>query len=241
MAEPRGGRETTSNLLPTILLYVVLPIGALVAIYYVVKSLITGGGDAFIDLYKKQLDAYIKKMEGYAKQNNGVLNEAQQASREDEQKGMNATLVNAAQAYGTPWDLITKITIVAVAILGAVYVAKNLPQIIQKWKPVFENPTTQARTGKGAATMFECVLVDQLAAEGAMTTATNLLTTVQTMWNTIDVPQMQADIASLQAQINAGILTGIELMNAQYMVQAMNFEISMMPSIFALPLLGLKS
>ena len=241
MAKSRGERDTTSDALPTILLYVVLPIGALVATYYIVKSLITGGGDAFIDLYKVQLDAYLKKMEGYAKQNNGVLNEAQEASREDEQKAMNATLINAAQAYGTPWDLITKITIIAVAILGAVYVAKNLPEIIGKWKPVFQNPTTKPRTGKGAATIFECVLVDQLAAEGLMTTATNLLTTVQTMWNTVDVPQMQTEIVSLQAQIDAGVLTGIDLMNAQYMVQAMTFEISMMPSIFALPLLGLKS
>jgi len=228
--------DTWSGLIP-ILTYLVLPVTAVVVIYYVVKNLFTGAGQAFLDLYKTQLDAYIKKMEGYAKQNNGVLNPAQQASREDEQKAMNGTQANAAQAFNDPWKVIGMVVGVAVAVLSAVYVAKKMPEIINKWKPVFENPNTQPKTGKGASTMFECVLVDQLATEGLMTTATNLFTTIQTLWNTVDVPQMQAQMTSLQTQIDAGVLVGFELQMALATIQAFNFEIAMMPSIFALPLL----
>jgi hypothetical protein len=221
-----------------LVLYIGVPVGVLVAIYAIVTKLITGGGAAFIDLYKVQLDAYIKKMDRYAKENNGVLNAAQQASREDEQKAMNQTLGNAAQAYGTPWGLITAIAAAVLTVFLGVYVLKQFPSIYQKWKPLFEKPETQPRTGKSAAIMCECVLVDTLAAQGMLTTATNYLTTLQTMWSSIDAPYMQSEVANLQAQIDAGVLTGIHLQIAQYMVQAYTFELAVMPSILTLPLVG---
>lgn len=228
--------EGASSLLP-ILTYIVLPIGALVIVYYVVKNLVSGGGQAFIDLYKVQLEAYIKKMDQYAKENNGVLNPAQEASREDEQKAMSGTQANAAQAFNDPWKVIGMIGGVAVTVLGVVYVAKNLPGIISKWQPIFQNPSTQPKSASGVSKMMECVVVDQLAVEGDPVIATNFLSTVQNSWNTVDVPQMQAIMSSLQAQINAGILTGIELSIAQATISAYASDIAMMPSIFAIPLI----
>lgn len=222
------------DILSKLVLYVGVPVGVLVVIYALVTKLLTAGGEAFINLYKTQLDAYIAKMDRYAKENNGVLNAAQQASREDEQKAMNATLANAAQQYGTPWGLIGTIA----AVLLGILIIKEIPAIYNKWKPVFEKPETAPRSGKGAATIYECVLVDRLAAQGFLTTATNFLTTIQTTWNSVDVLMMQNEIASLQAQINAGVLTGIYLQMAQYTIQAYQFEIAVMPSIFALPLIG---
>jgi hypothetical protein len=50
---------------------------------------------------------------------------------------------------------------------------------------------------------------------------------------------MQQQITSLQNQINAGILTGIELDIATYFVQAYTFDLAMIPTVFTLPLVPL--
>jgi len=220
-----------------VLMYILVPIGAVVALYFIVKQLLTGGGEAFLELYKTQLMAYIEKMEGYAKENNGVLNPAQEASRQDEVHLMGATQANAAQAFNDPWKVIDKIVGIGVAVLSIVYIAKNLPSIITKWKPLFENPNTQPKSAQGLAKMYDCVLVDQLALQGYTVAATNFLSTLQSSWYATDVPQMQATMASLQAQIDAGILSGIELSMAQATIQAYTWDIAMMPTIFAIPVI----
>jgi hypothetical protein len=85
--------------------------------------------------------------------------------------------------------------------------------------------------------MYDCILVDQLALQGYTIAATNFLSTLQSSWYATDVPQMQATMANLQAQIDAGILSGIELSMAQATIQAYTWDIAMMPTIFAIPLI----
>lgn len=217
--------------------YIVLPIVAIAGIYLVVKSLFLGGGQAFLDSFKTQLEHYTEKMDGYAKQNNGVLTQAQQASRDDEVKLMNDALANAQQAFNNPYEVIGVVATIMVSVWAFFYGADKFNALRQKWGGVADNPQTKPKTAKGAAKMMECVLVDGLAAEGFMTTATNFFTQIQNSWYAVDVPSMQSIMSSLQMQIDAGILSGIQLAMAQATIQSYTFEIAMMPSVFALPLL----
>lgn len=215
-------------------LYVALPLVGIYAVYRLVTHMLFGGGDAFMNFASQQMDAYRKKMEQYASVNNGVLNDAQEKSRQDEITAINNSLGNAAQAYNSVQQMLAALIAVATGLM----VAYLLPSVYAKWKGALSSPTTQPKTAEGVAKILDCALVDQLAASGYMTEATALLTSIQNYWQSLELPQVQAAIASIQAEINAGVLTGFQLLWGQYMVTSLTFEVStMIPTVLTLPLI----
>jgi hypothetical protein len=218
-----------------IVLYGGIAVGIVVALYYAVTQLITGGGQAFLNAYQSALQIYVAKLDRYSQQNNGVLNQAQLASKDYEEKAMGGLAANAASAFNGVWNWLGGF-ILAGAIAAFAYGVFKNPDVVAKWKGILGNPATQPKSPKAQCIMLDCGLVDELAAEGYTVEATNLLASLQSSWGSIDAPYMQQQITSLQSQINAGILTGVELDLATYFVEAYTFELNMIPTVLTLPL-----
>jgi len=220
-----------------LILYGGIAVGVVVALYYGITQLIMGGGQAFLNAYHDALQVYVDKMDRYGKEDNGVLNQAKQASKDYEEKALGGLAGNAASAFNAVWNWLG--TFVLEGII-AIFAYKLLSPVVKaKWTGIVNNPATQPKSPKAECIMIDCALVDELAAEGYTVEATNLLASLQSSWATIDAPYMQDQVVSLQSQINAGILTGVELDMATYLVEAYTFELAMMPTVLALPLVPL--
>jgi hypothetical protein len=218
-----------------IILYGGIAVGVIVGIYYAVTQLITGGGQAFLNAYDKALQLYVQKLDRYGHEENGVLSQAKQASKDFEEKALGGLAGNAASAFNSVWNWLGGF--VAAGFLTALaYKIFTHPEIVAKWRGIGSNPATQPKSPKAECIMLDCALVDELAAEGYMIEATNLLASLQSSWDSIDAPYMQEQVVSLQSQINAGILAGVELDLAMYFVEAYTFELSMIPTVLFLPL-----
>jgi len=218
-----------------IILYGGIAVGIVVTLYYAVTQLIMGGGQAFLNAYQSGLQVYVNKLDRYSQQNNGVLNQAQLESKDFEEKQLANTLGNAASSFNSVWNWLGVFVVTGALAALAYGVFKN-PDVVTKWKNVFGTPATQPKSPKAQCVMLDCALVDELAADGYTVEATNLLASLQSTWSSIDAPYMQQQITSLQTQIDAGILTGVELDLATYFVQAYTFELSMIPTVLTLPL-----
>jgi hypothetical protein len=218
-----------------IILYGGLAVGIVVALYYGITQLLTAGGQAFLNAYQSALQVYVNKMDKYSQENNGVLNQAQLQSKAFEEKSLQGLAANAATAFGNVFDLLKSLIVPACITIFAITVFKN-PSVVAKWTGIFKDPDTEPESPEAACTMLNCALVDELAAEGYTVEATNLLASIQSDWTSNVAPYMQQQIATLQGQINAGILTGVELDLATYFVDAYTFELSMIPTILTLPL-----
>lgn len=220
------------------LLYGTIAVGAIVAIYYAVTTLIMGGGQAFLNAYQSALQVYVNKMDKYSQENNGVLNQAQLASKDFEEKQLAGLVANAASQFGSITNWVY--AFIAAAFLSALgYGIFKNPDVVVKWTKIGQDPATQPQTPEGECTELDCALVDELAAEGYTVEATNLLASIQSDWTGSVAPYMQQQIASLQSQISAGILTGVELDVAAYFVQAYTFDLAMIPTVLVLPLVPL--
>jgi hypothetical protein len=218
-----------------LILYGGIAVGVIVALYYAVTQLITGGGQAFLNSYNSGLQVYVAKMDRYAGQNNGVLTQAQIASKDFEEKQLVSLAGNAASAFNGVWNWLGGFVLVGTLAALAYGVFKH-PDVVTKWKDVLSNPSTQPKSPKAQCIMLDCALVDELAAEGLPVEASNLLMSLQATWASVDAPYMQQQVVSLQGQISAGILSGVELDLATYFIEAYTFELSMMPTVLTLPL-----
>jgi hypothetical protein len=213
---------------------VVLALGGL-GIYFVYQWLMQGffgGGQQFVDLYKSQLDAYMKKMIAFSKDTNGNLTAAQMQAHKDELDAMKQTQVNIANSYGQFNSIITTFTEYALIIATVLL----LPTVISKWKPLFgRSSSQQPQSCESQIAMVDMMLADELAAEGYQTEATNFVTSIQNYYNSTAIPNMQTEIINYQTMINAGVLSGFELLYAQYQVAALSFDIDLLPTIWAMP------
>jgi hypothetical protein len=218
-----------------LLMYLGIAGGVLVLGYYLVTQLITGGGQAFLNAYQTALAQYVSKMNGYGKQNNGVLNQAEQDSKDFEEKQIESLAGNAASAFNSVWGWLGTFVVATTLAALAYGVFKN-PQVVAKWTGIFNNPSTQPKSPKASCIMIDLATVDELNAEGLTVQASNFLASLQSAWATVDAPYMQQQITALQSQVNAGLLSGVELDLANYFIEAYTFDLAMIPTAFSLPL-----
>lgn len=213
---------------------IVLALGGL-GIYLLYNWLMQGffgAGQTFQNLYQSQLDAYTKKMTQFSKDTNGNLSPAQMQAHQDEIATMKQTQANIANSYGN----FNMIVDVFVATAVGLILLKCLPSVINKWKPIFSRSRQyQPEAAEAQIAMVDMMIADELAAEGLPTTATTFVTSVQNYYDSVVIPGMQTQLVNYQNMINSGVLTGFELLYAQYMVQAIPFDIAMLPIIWAMP------
>lgn len=221
-----------------LILYVGIAVGVVASLYYAVTQLITGGGQAFLDAYHSSLEIYVAKMDRYGHEDNGVLSQAKQASKDFEEKSLQGLAANAASAFNGVWNWLGAFVVAGIIAAFAYGIFKH-PDVVAKWKGIVSNPSTEPKSPKAQCIMLDCALVDELAAEGLTIEASNLLASLQNTWATDDAPYMQQQVISLQSQIDAGILAGVELELANYFVQAYTFELAMIPTVLTLPLVPL--
>jgi hypothetical protein len=214
-------------------LYATIAVGVIVALYYGITALATGGGQAFLNQYNKSLEDYINKLNGFSSQNNGVLTGAQTASKDFEEKQLQSLAGNAASAFSSVWNWLGDFVVAGTLAALAYGIFKN-PDVVAKWTGIIKNALP--KSPKAQCDILDCALVDELNAEGYTVEATNLLTSIQSTWTNVDAPYMQQQIQVLQEQVNAGILTGVELDLANYWIEAFTYELTMMPTILVLPL-----
>lgn len=211
----------------------ILGIGAgILAVYYVVTTFFLGAGNAFMNQFRIMYDEYCKKLKGYAEETGGALTQAQLASKEGEENLMGITLAKAQAAYNDPYAILGQLGAIAIGVFGALAFIYAFPTILQKYRDMVKNHPPQS--ARGLSSLYECCMIDAFAMNGQSILATNLLNSLQTYWNSVEVPYMQSAISNWQQQIDTGVLTGFQLAYATMMVRSYQLEIAtIVPAYFS--------
>jgi hypothetical protein len=211
----------------------IVAIGGLVVaggtIYYIVTNTIGAGVNAYKEMYEKQYNELVVKMAGYVNQNgtNGFTASQQQAISEEE-KILSLTEQGLANASNGITNTI--ITIAEIVVGGAVAVGISAA-VVRGW---LSRSGNKIATGQGAGYIAARSMADQLAYNGRRIQATNVISSMNTMYQVLDLPVMQQSVSSLQASLPA--LTGIQLLTAQQLITQFQFEMSVIPTLLAAPL-----
>jgi predicted transcriptional regulator len=198
-------------------------------VYYTVTNIFGAGVNAYKEMFEQQYDALLKKMDTYVKQNGSSgFTPVQQQAIAEEEKILALTEQGLADASNGLYS--TLITVTEIMVAGAAAVGISAV-IIRAWI----NKTGQkAYTGHGASYIAARSIADQLATQGNYVQATNLISSLQTMYQTIDLSMMQQTVASLQASLPN--LVGVQLLTAQQMITQLNIEVSAIPIWLSMPL-----
>lgn len=211
-----------------ILLYIGLPVGALVIVGWVAYSWVTSGVNAYKDMWTQQYNGLANKMAEYQKSNPEGFTTAQQQNIAEEEKVLQLTTQGLANATNGLYNTLEFMAVTVTVGLVALGIGKT---IIDKW---FSKTKGQWNTAHGASYIAIMSMADNLALQGFPLQATNLVASAQTMYQTLDLPYMQSTIQQLQGSLS--YLTGVQLLVAQQMITALNIEIAAIPIWFATPL-----
>lgn len=216
-----------------ILVYVAVPIGALVVIYKILEMWFMGPINAIKDLWKQQYDDYVSELKSYVEEDKGALTPEHQTILDRKTNVMQQTEATFTELAKSPWDLLT----LAVEIGGVVLAVYLAPTIIKKWMDLAKG---KAATAKGMSYIAVCSMADDLASKGRLVEATALATTMQTRFYNIDLPFMQSQISYYQSLLPT--LTGWQLLYAHFLIQTYTLEISSIPFFFSQlpPIIPLK-
>jgi uncharacterized membrane protein YagU involved in acid resistance len=210
-----------TEVLKTLMLYVALPIGILVVIYYVLKSWVMGPANAVLDLWEKQYNDYVNELKQYSEADGGNLTPEHQTILEQKTKQMAQTEKTFMQVSGQTSWWIGAIYVVAFAIAARIL----YPVVVDAWKKRVKSGDVQSE--QGAAYLAMCMMVDDLAARGLTLEATRLATVVSSRFYNVDAPYMQQQIAYYQSLLPT--LTGWELLYASYIITAYQVTLQMVP------------
>jgi len=203
------------------LAYIVVPIGVIFIIYKLISDWFLGPLKAVEDLWKKQYDDYVKELKQFAEEDEGALTEEHQTILEGKRTQLSQTEKTYFQLVGRIDYWIGWILVGVFTIIGA-YVA---PAIIKKWKDLVKSGDVQSEMGASYIAM--CMIADDLAYNGYTSEAAALVTTINTRFENVDKPYMQAQIAYWQSQLPT--LVGWELLYANYIITAYQTTINMVP------------
>lgn len=211
-----------------LLLYGSIVVSGVAVVGYTVYSLFMGPANTYKDMWNKQYDALLKKMTVYTNSNPDGWTAAQQQNVIEEEKILAPTTKGLADASKGVYDLgqsiiigLTAIGISSVVASAAVAYLKN-------------RSGGQIRTAQGATYAAIMSYADTMAAGGYPAYATNMVNVAQSMFQAYDLPYMQQTASTLQSQL--AYLTGIELIVAQQMIEALTVEIAAIPVWLSLPL-----
>jgi hypothetical protein len=209
------------EVLKTLMLYVALPIGILVTIYYLLKSWFMGPLNTIEKMWETEYTEYFKELKEFSEADGGNLTAEHQtilAKKEEDIKRKEQTI---PQLGGNLNDWISRVTDY-IFIIALVFL---LPSIITKWKGLVKKGDVQSE--KGQAYIAMCMMVDDLAARGLTLEATRLATVVSSRFYNVDTPYMQQQIAYYQSILPT--LTGWELLYASYIITAYQVTLQMVP------------
>lgn len=199
-----------------------------VAVYYIITNIFNAGVDAYKDMWKQQYDALIKKMDAYQKSNPEGFTTAQQQNIDEEEKVLQLTTQGLANAANALYNTLTWLGVIAGASIVALGIGKA---IVDKW---FNKTKGQWGTAHGPSYIAIMSMADDLAIRGYPLQATNLVSSAQTMFQTLDLPFMQQTVTTLQSQLPT--LVGIQLLVAQQMIASINIEMAAVPIWLTTPL-----
>lgn len=211
-----------------LVLYGGIATGALVIVYFTLRSIFLGGIDAYKDMWSKQYNELIRKMAGYTQSNPDGFTTAQQQNIAEEEKVLQLTTQGLAEASNGLYNTLIWMTAIVVGGLVAVGVGSA---IVNKWVN-----KTKGQWNTASAVPYIAIMsfADDLATRGYPTQATNLVASAQTMFQTFDMPFMQSTIQTLQNSLPQ--LTGIQLLVAQQMIAVLNVELINIPIWLTTPL-----
>lgn len=204
-----------------VIIYVAVPIGALVIIWKVIESLFMGPVNAVKELWEKQYSDFVNELKQYAEHDKGNLTAEHQTILEQKRVQLAQTEKTFAQVSGR-WDWwIGAIYVLAFAIAARIL----LPAVVDAWKKRVKSGDVQSEMGQTYIAM--CMMADDLAARGMLTEAASLTTVIATRFNNVDAPYMQQQIAYWQSQLPT--LVGWELLYASYIITAYQVTLTMVP------------
>jgi hypothetical protein len=211
-----------TEVLKTLMLYVALPIGILVVIYYVLKSWITGPVDAIKELWWKTYQDWVNELKQYAEQDEGNLTPEHQTILEGKRGQIRSLEQTVAKLGGDLTSFVKEFVYVAFFTILGYFILRD---VIQKWKGRVKSGDVQSEMGETYIAM--CMMVDDLAARGLTLEATRLATVVSSRFYNVDAPYMQQQITYYQSLLPT--LTGWELLYANYIITAYQVTLQMVP------------
>jgi len=211
------------------LLYIGLPIGALIVVYKIVSDWLSGPLNGVKELWQQQYNDYIKELKEFSEETGGNLTSEQLIILDRKEKAMKQTEQTYVQIAQNTYGLLA--TCFGIAVAGLIAYGL-LSKVVSKWQSKTQG---QVQTTIGQGYIAALALADDLAERGYTTQATVLATTVRGQFNILHAPFMQTEITRFQNLIPT--LTGWELFYAQYMVNAYTVELAAIPIWFTyLPL-----
>jgi len=205
-----------------IVVYIVLPIGALYAVYKIATGVLLGPVNAYKDFFEMQYKDFVDELKRYSTSDNGNLTPAHLEILKQKQKLLEQTEKGLGQISNAMYTAVVEIAAIIGAGLVLIGIAKA---IISKWSMKWGG--SQSGSARGASYVAICSLAEQLATEGNVLQATALATSTHNYFASVDAPFMQAQISFFQSQLQ--ILTGFELAYAQFMIQTYAMELINIP------------
>jgi hypothetical protein len=206
------------------LLYIGLPIGALIVVYKLASDWLSGPLNNVKELWQQQYNDYLKELKEFSEQTGGNLTTEQLTILDRKEAAMKQTQETYVQIAQGTYGLLA--TCFAIAVAGLVAFGL-LSKVVNKWQS-----KTQGQVQSTIGQDYICALgiADDLAERGYTTQATALATTMKSQFASVYAPYMQAEITRFQNSIPT--LTGWELMYASYMVNAYTVELAAIPIWF---------
>ena len=210
-----------AEILKTLVLYLAVPIAAILIIYKIISDWLMGPVKAVEDLWKQQYDDFVAEAKQFAEEDGGALTEEHLSILDQKRQLIAQTEKTYVQLAGRYDPLIYLAFAAGLTIVGF-YVA---PAIIKKWKGLVQSGDVQSEMG--ASYIALCMIADDLAYRGYTSEAAALATTITTRFENVDKPYMESQIAYWQNQLPT--LVGWELLYAQYIISAYQTTITMVP------------
>lgn len=208
---------------------VLVPIGAIIVIFYILYQWLTLSG--LEKLWKKIYQDYLDELRKYAEEDQGNITPEHQTILDSKIKILQDVQASYLQAATSFWTNLSafaeKFIIFTFAMLGLYFA----PTIITKWKSLAKG---KGGTAKSAEYIAICSMIDDLASKGQTVLASRLYTFYASYFNTVDAPFMQNEI--LRYQQIAQTATGWLYYYAQFIIQFYTLELVSIPLWFqALP------
>lgn len=209
------------------LVYLGIGAGVVGAGYLFLSNFLVNPVSVYEKMFKDQYAALVKKMQTYTSTNPDGWTPSQQQNVSQENSILSQTAAGLAASSQGVIDLSIAIVAGATAIgISAVIARAALRRF-------GDRTGGTVRTGQGAYTVTVSYLADTLAQQGYLIEATNLLATARQTFEVYDLPYMQQTVNALTESLP--LLSGIDLIVTQQLIEAFTVEMAVIPVILALP------
>jgi hypothetical protein len=193
-------------------------VGGYILYYYVSGGAAAAAAKAELEYWTREYADELKKITG-----------ENRVPTTSEEYALKAKAERMQEAYNRLYSIYTVGRDILLAAIGVVAGAWLVHKIARDY---WDTHVKDVRTPQAALQLLREAHAIDLHAAGQTTLAVALHTQTETMFQTLYVPMMQAEIATLQAQIPA--LVGTQLLWAQFLIQSLQIEMTTtIPTIMA--------